>query len=139
MDERMKKFIVRQTCASICCVDEVGKPYCFSVFYAFDDNKDFLYYKSSDDTKHTPLLKANPNIAGSILPDKLKSLMIKGIQFEGSAFIDKNNPDAKSVFYGKHPIARTVPGRIWTVRIDKIKYTDNSLGFGKKVLWERQE
>ena len=138
MNERIKKFIEKQTCATICCVDGSGKPYCFNIFYAFDAGKVFLYYKSSNDTKHTPLLKANQNIAGTILPDKLKLLMIKGIQFEGSAFIDKDDPNTKSIFYGKHPIARTVSGEIWTIQIDKIKYTDNSLGFGKKLLWERQ-
>jgi uncharacterized protein YhbP (UPF0306 family) len=30
-----------------------------------------------------------------------------------------------------------MPGEIWTIKINRIKYTDNTLGFGKKIIWER--
>ena len=136
MDERIAKFISKQTCASICCIDEGGRPYCFSCFYAFNDEEIMLYFKSSEDSHHSGLLKKNAMVAGTILPDKLGLFQIKGIQFEGIVLPD--DPKAAAYYYQKHKVAIAIAGEIWTIRINKIKFTDNSLGFGKKILWERE-
>ena len=138
MNGEIQKFINKQTCATICTTDDDGKPYCFNVFYAFDIEKALLYFKTADDTKHAPLIKANPNIAGTILPDKLNLLAIKGVQFEGLVFADAQiNGIAATAYYAKHPVARVVPGNIWIVSIEHIKFTDNTFGFGEKLEWSR--
>lgn len=141
MNERIRKFIKKQTCATVCCADESGKPYCFTVFYAFDFDKALLFYKSSKDARHSLLLKDKPDVAGTILPDKLSLLAIKGIQFEGSVLVasDSVNKTAASIYYAKHPIARATTGEIWAIRVNYIKFTDNSLGFGRKLLWSREK
>ena len=136
MNERIKNFISKQACASICCIDEEGRPYCFSCFYAFNPDEMMLYFKSSVDSHHSGLLKKNPVIAGTIVTDKINLFQIKGIQFEG--IVLPNEMQAGDFYYKRHKIAIAVAGEIWTIRIDKIKYTDNSLGFGKKLLWKRQ-
>ena len=140
MNNTIIQFIKEQTCAGICCIDETGKPYCFSCFYAFNAEKGFLYFKSSKESHHAVLLMKNPAVAGTVLPDKLSTLMVKGVQFEG-ILLDKEHPMVKnaSVFYHKtKPMALAVPGDVWTIRIDSIKMTDSTLGFGKKIKWERE-
>ena len=83
MNESISNFILNQKCASVCCLD--GKnPYCFSCYYAFDAKKGLLYFKSSEDTTHIKLLTRFPEVAGTILPDKLQTLIVQGIQFEGT-------------------------------------------------------
>jgi uncharacterized protein len=47
MNENIIRFFQKQTCASISCVDDQYKPWCFSCFYAFNTELGLLYYKSS--------------------------------------------------------------------------------------------
>jgi hypothetical protein len=141
MNNLIIDFINKQTCATICGIDEQNSPYCFSCFYAFDSNNGVLYFKSSVATRHSDILANNPLIAGTILPDKLNSLMVKGIQFEG-AVLHEAHPFAKAaakIFYKKHTAAMAMPGELWALELQHIKMTDSTLGFGKKINWNRSE
>jgi uncharacterized protein YhbP (UPF0306 family) len=140
MTEKIGLFIKAQTAANVCCIDENGMPYCFSCFYAYNSKDHLLYYKSSRDTRHSILLMNNPLVAGTILPDKLQTLLVKGVQFEG-VLLSEDDPlaqDAAAQYYLKNPMAVAISGLVWTIRIDNIKMTDSSLGFGKKIVWSRQ-
>ena len=141
MKECIIQFIKKQTCASICCVDKNGSPYCFSCFYAFNSDEGLLYFKSSSSARHSEIISENPCIAGTILPDRLNKLMIKGIQFEGIVLpgLDPMSKNAATFFYKQHPMALAMPGEIWIIQINSVKFTDNSLGFGKKISWVRKE
>ena len=86
-------------------------------------------------------MKKNPAIAGTILPDKLKTLLVQGIQFEGD-FLNEPDDLAKKAaqhYYKKHPMALAIPGEIWVIQINHIKMTDSTKGFGKKITWDRNE
>ena len=139
MNETIIQFLQKQTCATICCVDEQEKPYCFSCFYAFNPEDGLLYFKSSVNSHHSGLMKKNPFIAGTILPDKLNKLIVKGIQFEGIN-LDSQHAMAKQSgnnYLKKHPISLAISGEVWTVQINHIKMTDSTKGFGKKIAWKR--
>ena len=141
MNETIIKFLKEQTCASICCVDEEGKPYCFSCYYTFHAEEGLIYFKSSANSHHSALMKKKPFMAGTILPDKLSKLTVKGLQFEG-VLLDAQHPmvgKAPGFYLKKHPLALAVPGEVWTVKISNIKMTDSTLGFGKKIIWKRTE
>lgn len=139
MNELIDPFLEQQTYASFACLDELGNPYCFTCFYAINLQEGLLYFKSSLNTKHGSLLQINPTIAGTVLPDKLNKLQIKGIQLEGTIMPldDILTRSAANYYYKRNPLAVAVSGEIWTVKINKIKFTDNTLGFGKKIIWER--
>ncbi len=141
MINNIAKFIEQQTCASICCVDEKNQPYCFSCYYAFHRETGIMYFKSSSNSHHAALLKNNPQIAGTVLPDKLSKLLVKGIQFEGIA-LETNDAlmkDAMRYYLEQHPLAIAVPGELCGIQINHIKMTDSTLGFGKKFIWKRME
>lgn len=141
MNESIIRFIQRQTCATICCIDELGNPYCFSCFYAFNPESGLLYFKSSATSHHATLMKKNPVIAGTIQPDKLNTILVKGVQFEGIV-LDPNHSLAgqASRYYHKiHPLALAISGEIWSIQINSIKMTDSTKGFGKKISWNRGE
>jgi uncharacterized protein YhbP (UPF0306 family) len=141
MNENISDFLQKQTCATICCVDDQGKPYCFNCFYAFNSDLGMLYFKSSPDAYHSALMKKNPLIAGTVLPDKLNTLLVKGIQFEGEVLNERHSMfgQASANYHKKHPMAMAMSGDIWTVQINHIKMTDSTKGFGKKITWERDE
>lgn len=141
MNENITGFLEQQTCASVCCIDDEGKPYCFSCYYAFNSQAGILYFKSSTNSHHAGLMKKNPFVAGTILPDKLNKIMIKGIQFE-AIVLDTQQPFVKrtlGIYLKKHPLALAIPGDIWALKISYIKMTDSALGFGKKIIWKREE
>lgn len=141
MNEIISQFLKNQTTASICCINELGKPYCFTCYYAFHPEEGLLYFKSSANSHHSSLMKKNPFIAGTILPDKLNKLIVKGIQFEGTV-LDADNPLVKhsvSNYLKQHPLALAMSGDVWTISIANIKMTDSTLGFGKKITWRKEE
>ncbi|MBI5857710.1 MAG: pyridoxamine 5'-phosphate oxidase family protein [Sphingobacteriales bacterium] len=139
MKDKIDKYIGKQTCAAVCCLDEFGNPYCFNCFYSYDIARTVLVYKSSPDTQHQLWLSKNPSVAGTILPDRLNLLQMKGVQFTGIV-LPVNHPlaeNASADYYKKHPVALAIKGEIWVIQINSIKFTDNSLGFGKKLTWNR--
>jgi len=141
MNETIIHFLQQQSCATICCVDEQGKPYCFNCFYEFNSGMGMLYFKSSAASRHSALLKKSPFIAGTILPDKLNKFLVKGVQFDGN-ILNENHPlagQASAYYHKKHPIALAISGDIWTIQINHIKMTDSTIGFGKKITWNRDE
>jgi uncharacterized protein len=138
MDKMISDFIATQTVASVCCLDEDNHPYCFSCFYAYDREEHMLYFKTSPASHHVKLLLKHPLVAGTIQPDRLNTIAVKGLQFEGVAYWETGKlPDHASLFYHlKHPMAIAMDGDIWRIQLYKVKMTDNTLGHRKKLSWE---
>ncbi|MGB4844427.1 MAG: pyridoxamine 5'-phosphate oxidase family protein [Ferruginibacter sp.] len=141
MDKTIIEFLQNQNCATVCCTDETRKPYCFSCFYAFDSCNGVLYFKSSANSQHAFIMKKNPLIAGTVLPDRLNKLSVRGIQFEAEVLDNTaaEIQDGMKDYFKKHPVALLMPGEIWALQVNQIKMTDNTLGFGKKIIWNRPE
>ena len=141
MDKRIVDFLDEQRVATICCIDENNLPYCFSCFYAFDCKNDLLYFKSNMNTQHVQLLLHNNNVAGTINPDKLNPLAIKGVQFTGALVAGDTviNSNAHAGYHKKYPFALAMPGTVWAIRLNTIKMTDNTLSFGKKIQWSAED
>ena len=133
-------FITKQAFATICCVDSDNTPYCFNCTFTFDTEKNLLYFKSSAETRHVKLFLQNRHLAGTILPDKIKPLVIQGVQFTGT-LLDSTDPEASEAskkYHRQHPIAIAKKGDVWTVKVDTLKMTDSTKGFGAKIHWERE-
>jgi uncharacterized protein len=138
MNEKIIDFMERQKVAGICIVDESNQPCCFSCFYVFNSSTNCLYFKSSANAYHSSFLHKNSPVAGTIQPDKLNPLAIKGIQFKGVVCCsdDPLSFEAKSLYHKKYPFAMAMQGEVWTIQLLQVKMTDNTLNFGKKLLWE---
>jgi uncharacterized protein YhbP (UPF0306 family) len=139
MDKHIVDFIKKQTVASICCLDQDNAPYCFSCFYAFDEVNALLYFKSSSSSKHSAYLMQDQKVAGTINPDKLNKLAIKGIQFSGIMLTPGQVTHANQLYHMRFPFALAMAGDLWAVCINEIKMTDSTMGFGKKINWKRSE
>lgn len=138
MDERIEAFLKEQTVVNI-ATSVNNQPYCASCYYAFIPKENLLVFKSDPDTKHIEDALANNLVAGTILPEKIIQSKIKGIQFSG-VFKPTNGAagdKAKKGYLSKFPVAGLFRGDIWMIELTKVKFTDNTLVFGKKILWER--
>lgn len=141
MNETIIHFLQQQTCATICCNDDQSNPYCFSCYYVFNPRNVLLYFKSSDGAHHSALLANNPLVAGTILPDKLNKLIVRGIQLQGEV-LEQSHPmakDASASYHKQNLMALAIKGNVITIRLNTLKMTDSRLGFGKKIAWERNE
>lgn len=80
----------------------------------------------------------NGKVAGTILPDKLDKLKVKGLQFRGEVLLKDHRFSARSskMYHRHYPMALIIQGEIWTIRLSSIKFTDSTLGIGKKLHWE---
>ncbi len=138
MDIRIETFIEKQKNLTFCtCEDNI--PYCANCFYAFMNDEKMLIFKSDKNTKHISQAIKNNAIAGTILPDLDKIGTIKGIQFTGNFVAPADNllDKARKIYYKKFPFALAITGKMWGVELATIKMTDNTLGIGKKLTWER--
>ncbi|MBI4947253.1 MAG: hypothetical protein HY840_12740 [Bacteroidetes bacterium] len=138
IDERILEFLSAHTNLTL-AVSDNDHPYCANCFYAYAKKKNLLIFKSSPETNHIVIALRNDKVAGIIIPDKLDKTRIQGIQFTGK--ISKAKGDdlatAKNSYYKKYPFAIAFSGELWVIELNFIKFTDNKLGFGKKLEWKK--
>lgn len=139
MKKEIADFFKENKVAGICCTDAEGKPYCFQCFYALDPENNLLFFKSSSETFHSKLLADNPDVAGTVQPEKVELLTLKGIQFTGKILQDNfpGKVSPESFYHKKFPFALAKRGHVWCIRLDMVKMTDNTRFFGEKLRWER--
>ncbi|MCU7550297.1 pyridoxamine 5'-phosphate oxidase family protein [Chitinophagaceae bacterium LB-8] len=141
MNASILDFIKEQKVATVCCLDEKGFPYSFNCFYAFNSSEGLLYFKSSPSSDHSKFLTQRPHVAGTILPGKLNYLALRGIQYTGVVLPSEDAlcQNASADYHKKFPFALAKSGELYTILLESIKMTDNTKGFGTKILWERGE
>jgi len=138
LEEKIANFIQQQKNISICTAVN-NTPSCASCFYAFSDEGDYLIFKSNRKTEHIVNALINDKLSGTILPDSIKLETVKGVQFKGK-FIEPSGDlleKVKKIYYSKFPFAKLFQGDIFLIALDSVKMTDNTLGFGKKITWEK--
>ncbi|MEO6902439.1 MAG: pyridoxamine 5'-phosphate oxidase family protein [Bacteroidia bacterium] len=138
IDKRILDFIKKQKLFTLAtCVD--NKPHCSICYYAYSEELNTIIFKSSKKTNHVIEAQNNNNVALAISNDTKEIINIKGVQIEGLFFEPNENQitAAKKSYYLKFPFAITFSGEIWIIELTKIKFTDNSLGFSKKLVWEK--
>lgn len=140
MENEIAEFIRNNKVASVCCVDE-GMPYCFNCYYAFAENEGLLIYKSSLGTRHEKIIDSSPQVAGTIIPEQIELATLRGIQFEGTVLREDFQLSMKTsaIYYAAFPFAFAIPGKIYAIQLNSIKLTDNSIRFGFKQHWEREQ
>ena len=138
MTDRVRNFIVSHKMMTLGTSEE-GRPYCSVLFYSFDETNSRLYFVSKESSRHGREVLSNSAVAGSIIRDESNVFKLQGIQFTGRCFLlnEEESSVARSNYLSAHPLAILLNESMWCVTLDWIKMTDNTLGFGKKIIWER--
>jgi uncharacterized protein YhbP (UPF0306 family) len=137
-DKRIINFIEKHHVLTIAtCVD--NEPWCANCFYAYLEDENALVFTTDSVTRHGKEFVKNPFVAGSIVLETWITGKIKGIQFQGVISEPDENrmKKAKSVYLKRFPVAVLMETKLWVVDLALIKLTDNRLGFGKKIIWEK--
>ncbi len=136
IDKRIVKFLKKHHVLTIATsLDNI--PWCASCFYVYLEEENSLVFTSNLKTRHGREFSENNSVAGTIALETWIIGKIRGIQFSGTI----SEPEgilavrSKNAYLRRFPVAMLMETRLWIVKICFIKYTDNRLGFGKKLIW----
>ncbi len=111
-----------------------------SCFYTLWEEEMALVFLSDNNTRHAQMMINNANVAGTITLETRIVGKIQGLQFSGEVkkLEDKTLMLAKRLYYKRFPYTRGTQSTFWMLTINDAKLTDNRLGFGKKIVWEKE-
>ncbi len=116
------------------------RPWCASCFYVWDNEKQWLVVTSNDNTRHGSEFMINNKVAGTIALETHRVGRIRGVQFTGKIYPPKDDDlkRARKDYLLRFPYAIAADLNLWIIEPDFIKLTDNRLGFGTKIIWEKK-
>ena len=140
VDERILEFITEHHVLTLAVTGSDG-PWCASCFYVYLPEKNRFVFTSDPDTKHIREFVAgnDSRVAGTIALETKITGKIRGVQFAGpmKELYGRDLEEAKAAYLERFPIARLAKLFLWGAEPDIIKMTDNRLGFGKKLIWQK--
>lgn len=135
MDEPIGKFISKHHLLSLATFGD--SLWCCSAFYAFDKESGAFIIASDEQTLHIQNTNMDKRVAGTIAQETKIVGKIQGIQFAGE--ISAVEDEAQRTLYLKRfPYALAMNPKLWKIQLYRVKMTDNTLGFGKKLIWNRE-
>lgn len=98
-----------------------------------------LFLLSEQETQHAQMILRNPKVSGTVAGQPRIVARIQGLQFSGICHVleGEESKAARKLYLRRFPVALASRAPLWALKINKAKLTDNRLGFGSKILWER--
>ena len=137
MEDNFLKFIRKHHLLTLATVNGEGMPYVANCFFAYDKERNLFIFTSDGTTRHGKEMEQNPNVALSIALETRVVGRIQGLQIVGKA--ERGDSKAHATYIKRFPYAAVAPLSLWMVEPTMMKLTDNTLGFGKKLIWQKEE
>jgi len=139
-DPKITTFLKKHHVLTLATVSG-DQPWVANCFYAFVEEQMAFIFTSGYETRHIQEVTQNNKVAGNVVLETGIIGKIQGIQFSGTlAKAEDDTLDKASFAYLKRfPFAALMETTLWILTIDYLKMTDNRLGFGKKLVWERRK
>ena len=139
IDKRIIHFLQKHhvmTLATSCD----NTPWCCSCFYVYDEKTSKFLITSDFDTRHISEVLKQPAVSGAVALETTMVGKIQGIQFSGTMtqIKDEEFNTSKKAYIRRFPVAAFAELQLWSIIPDFIKFTDNRLGFGKKMIWQKK-
>lgn len=122
------------------CVANQGELWCANAFYIYDAQKVAFYVMSEESTRHAQMSGPQAPVAGTVNGQPKTVALIRGVQFAGEIrrLEEEESAAPREQYNRRFPVARVLSAPMWEIRLDELKFTDNTLGFGKKLHWLRE-
>ncbi|MEN8147267.1 MAG: pyridoxamine 5'-phosphate oxidase family protein [Campylobacterota bacterium] len=111
-------------------------PQSASLFYAYDAEKVAFVVASDTKTEHIQNVLANDHVSGTVALETDEVGKIEGIQFRARMRMITHKEG--ELYFKAFPFAKVMNPQLWSIELEEIKLTDNRLGFGKKLYWQRK-
>lgn len=142
IDQRIIKLIQKHHIFTLATSSD-NIPYCSTCFYAYHSDENLFIFTSEIDTRHIKEALKQSKVAGAIALETKIVGKIRGVQFTGkiSELSGDDLKKLKKIYLAKFPYVtpfiKDTP--FWKIEPDFFKLTDNNLGFGKKILWTKND
>jgi uncharacterized protein len=138
IDSRIIKFFRKHHVLTIATTVD-NEPWCANCFYVYLEEENSLVFTTDSNTQHGQEFVKNPHVAGTVVLETMVLGRIRGIQFRGIVSEPEGDliSKSKSAYLKRFPVAVLMETRLWLVKLNYIKMTDNRLGFGKKLIWTK--
>ena len=140
IDKRIIEFINKHHVLTLATTRK-NIPYCANCFYVYFEDENMLVFTSDYETKHAQDALIQNVAGGSIVLETNVVGKIQGVQFQGKMYEPKDEllKRVKAKYLKRFPIAMLMKTNLWVVELSFLKFTDNRLGFGKKLIWGKEE
>jgi len=139
IDKRIIEFINKHHVLTL-ATSRNNIPYSANCFYVFYEDEKMLVFTTDHKTKHAQDAIEQCSVAGSIVLETNVVGKIQGVQFQGKMYEPKENllKKVKARYLKRFPVAMLMKTNLWVVDLSFLKFTDNRLGFGKKLIWGKE-
>ncbi|EOC0477080.1 YhbP family protein [Cronobacter turicensis] len=138
--DAISKWLAKQHVVTY-CVGREDALWCANAFYIYDRERVAFYLLSDTQSRHGQMAGKLASVAGTVNGQTKTVALIRGVQFAGELrLVEEPESEVLRERYNRRfPVARVMSSPLWEIRLDEIKFTDNTLGFGKKLVWLRTE
>jgi uncharacterized protein YhbP (UPF0306 family) len=133
--KQIDKFISKHHVLTLATATTDGSPYCCNAFYAYNKADNAFIFTTDTSIHHGQMMLANGRVAASVVLETRIVGKIQGLQITGQ--IKPAIEGDKAIYLKRFPYAVVADLSLWRLEADMMKLTDNSLGFGKKLIWQR--
>jgi len=139
MDKKIPEFIAEHHVLTITTVAD-NQPYTANCFFVYNQENVSFLFTSDPKTRHGSEMLANSKVAANIVLETKAVGKIQGLQITGEvkALTGADDRKAKLSYLKHYPYAILKLETMWELKVNFFKLTDNRLGFGKKLIWERE-
>ena len=135
IDKKIEKFITSHHVLTLATSTADGHPYCCNIFYAYNKQEGAFIFTSDDHTHHAQMMSNNPRVAASIVLETRIVGKVQGLQITGE--VKRAVDGDKALYIKRFHYAAVADLQLWRLEADVMKFTDNTLGFGKKLIWQK--
>ncbi len=141
VDARIEKFILKHHVLTLATSSEQGC-YCSNMFYAYDKDYSCFVFTSALSTRHAAEAIADSRVAANIVVESKVVGILQGLQICGtlrpeSEFDLQQQKTMRKAYLKRFPYAAAADLELWFLEPNFMKFTDNKLGFGKKLIWQK--
>ena len=136
-DRRIVKFIRRHHVLTLSTCHD-SESWCANIFYAYIPERNLFVYTTDPKTRHGREGAQNPQVSASIVLETKVVGNIRGLQIAGRVRLTDNADEfARKAYLKRFPYAAATKLELWILEPAYMKFTDNTLGFSRKLLWKK--
>lgn len=137
--DKITAFIRKHHVMTLATAGADTLPWCAHLFYAWMPDEKCFVFTTDPATRHGAEMSANPHVAAAIALETRIVGRVQGLQIEGEVRQAEGDDfeRARKAYLKRFPYAAVVELQLWTLEPTLMKLTDNTLGFGKKLIWTK--
>ncbi len=135
--DKIAAFIRKHHVMTLATTGAGGLPWVAHAFYAWMAREGWFVFMNNPATRHGAEMAARSHVAAAIALETRVVGRLQGLQIEGTVRLAEGDAldAARQAYLKRFPYAAIMEQPLWILEPTLMKLTDNTLGFGKKLIW----